>query len=131
MKRLLAATFAAIAAMWLLGYLASLVTQRLGDGSLSAFLHMDPVDLLATTIAMGLGGYIEGKRFIGVAVALVCVLWLVIVSVLVQLAQPAETLPYVLAYNRVHIALSIPAAGAGAAIGAWLRMKRAVVRSTT
>lgn len=124
-KRLLMATFAAVAALWVLGYLASLLSPGNGVGPSSAFLHLDPIDLLATSIAMCLGGYIEGKRFIGVAFAIVCLLWMAIVCALVQIAKPADTLPYVLAYNRAHIALSIPAACAGAAIGAWLQMKLA------
>jgi hypothetical protein len=124
MKRLLTATFVALAAMWLLGFLASFVTTRGAASSISAFTHLDPLNLLMTSIAMCLGGFIEGKRFIAVALAIVCVLWIGIVIALVQMAKPADALPYILAYNRMHIALSLPAACAGAAIGAWLHMKR-------
>jgi hypothetical protein len=129
MKRLLTATFASVAAMGLLGYLASLLTSSAAAGS--PFAHLNPVGLMATSIAMGVGGYIEGKRFIGVALVIVCVLWAAIVLALVQLAKPADTLVYVFAYNRMHIALSIPAAGAGAAIGAWLQMRRAATRAVS
>jgi len=130
MKRLLTATFAAIAALWLLSYLASLFTPS-AAAAVSPFAHLNPIGLLATSIAMGLGGYIEGKRFIGMALVIVCVLWIAIVFALVQIAKPADTLVYVLAYNRMHIALSIPAACAGAAMGAWLQMRRTAARAAS
>ena len=130
-KRMLMATFVAIASMWLLSYLASFIGVSGAGRASSSMGHLDPVNLLVTAIAMCLGGYIEGKRFIGIALAIICVLWVITVYVLLQIAKPAQpdALPHILSYNRVQIAFSVLAACAGAAIGAWLRMRRAALRA--
>ena len=126
MKRLLVATLAAICALWLLGFIVSL--SGAGDAGLElpTLGRVDPVNLLVTTLAMGLGGYLDGKRFIGVALAITLVLWLAIIVTLLQIARPvqADALTQILAYNRTQIVLSMLAAGAGAAIGAWVRLRR-------
>ena len=126
MKRLLVATLAAIGALWLLGFIVSL--SGAGDAvlELPTLGRVDPVNLLVTTLAMGLGGYLDGKRFIGVALAIMLVLWLAIIVTLLQIARPvqADALTQILAYNRTQIVLSMLAAGAGAAIGAWVRLRR-------
>lgn len=125
-KRLLVATLAAIGALWLLGFIVSL--SGAGDAALElpTLGRVDPVNLLVTTLAMGLGGYLDGKRFIGVALAIMLVLWLAIIVTLLQIARPvqADALTQILAYNRTQIVLSMLAAGAGAAIGAWVQLRR-------
>lgn len=131
-KRLLLATFVAMASMWLLGYLASFIGANGAGRALSSSLgHLDPVNLLVAAIAMCLGGYIGGKRFIGMALAIMCVLWIVTVYVLLQVAKPTQpdALPYIFAYNRMQIALSMLAAGTGAVLGAWLQTRRAALRA--
>ncbi|MET0581886.1 MAG: hypothetical protein ABWX88_06440 [Pseudoxanthomonas sp.] len=129
-KRLLVATLLAIATLGLLGYLASFIDRSGGAGPTLSPGYLDPVDLLVAAVAMCLGGYIEGKRFIGVALAIMCVIWIVTVCLLAQIASPTQpdALHYVFVYNRAQIGLSVLAACTGAAIGAWLRMKRALAR---
>jgi hypothetical protein len=131
-KRLLLATFVAVASMWLLGYLASFIgVNGAGHTSSSSMSHLDPVNLVVTAIAMCLGGYIGGKRFVGVALAITCVLWIITVYVLLQIAKPTQpdALPHIFAYNRMQIALSVLVACASAALGAWLRIRRAALRA--
>lgn len=126
LKRLLAATLAAILLLWLLGFLTSLITGP-GGTNLGTFLgYLDPLNLLVTAIAMGAGGYLEGKRFIGMALLIMVAFWAVTVVILLQIAKPLQDAPLVpiLAFNRMQMAFSALAACAGAAIGAWLRMKR-------
>ncbi len=126
LKRLLAATLAAILLLWLLGFLTSLITGP-GGTNLGTFLgYLDPLNLLVTAIAMGAGGYLEGKRFIGMALLIMVAFWVVTVVILLQIAKPLQDAPLVpiLAFNRMQMAFSALAACAGAAIGAWLRMKR-------
>ena len=116
--RLLVASAAAIVVMWLLGFLGSLAAGP--NGMLSACERQPrPIRLrlLVTAIAMSVGGCIAGKRFIGVAFALMCVLWLAIVLMLVRMAGPAQpgALAQILSYNGLQITLSMLAACAGAA----------------
>jgi hypothetical protein len=125
-KRLLVATLAAILLLWLLGFLTSLITGPAGT-NLGTFLgYLDPLNLLVTAIAMGVGGYLEGKRFIGMALLVMVAFWVVTVVILLQIAKPLQDAPLVpiLAFNRMQMVFSALAACAGAAIGAWLRMKR-------
>ena len=132
MRQLLVATLAAMGTLWLLGFLVSLA--GLGSTAVNAPVvnQIDPVNLLTTTLAMGVGGYLDGKRFIGVAPAIMVMLWFAIVLVLYQIAKPVQpdALPHILAYNRVQIVMSLLAACAGAAIGAWLRFKRPPLQAT-
>ena len=127
MKRLLVATLAAMGTLWLLGFLVSLA--GLGGTAVNAPVvnQVDPVNLLTTTLAMGVGGYLDGKRFIGIALAIMVMLWLAIVLSLYQIAKPVQpdALSHILAYNRMQIVMSLLAAGAGAAIGAFARIWRA------
>jgi hypothetical protein len=131
MKRLLVATLAALGTLWLLGFLVSLIGLA-GVAVTSPVLNQtDPVSLLVTTLAMGVGGYLDGKRFIGVAPALMVLLWFAIVLALYQITKPMQPdgLPHLLAYNRMQIVMSLLAAGAGAAIGAWLKSKRSLLQA--
>jgi hypothetical protein len=132
-KRLLLATFVAIASMWLLGYLASFFGINSAEHVSPSMGHLDPVNLVVTAIAMCLGGYIGGKRFIGMALAIMCVLWIITVYVLLQIAKLTQAdalpLPHIFAYNRMQIALSVLVACASAALGAWLRLRRAALRA--
>lgn len=126
LKRLLVATLAAIVLLWLLGFLTSLITGP-GGTNLGTFLgYLDPLNLLVTAIAMGVGGYLDGKRFIGMALLIMVAFWMVTVAILLQIAKPLQDAPLlpILAFNRMQMAFSALAACAGAAIGAWLRMKR-------
>lgn len=126
LKRLLVATLAAIVLLWLLGFLTSLITGP-GGTNLGTFLgYLDPLNLLVTAIAMGVGGYLEGKRFIGMALLIMVAFWVVTIAILLQIAKPLQDAPLVpiLAFNRMQMAFSALAACSGAAIGAWLRMKR-------
>ena len=128
--RMLVAAAAAIAVMWLLGFLASVAAGPNGMLSAASDSRTNPLYLLITAIAMCLGGGIAGKRFIGVALALMGLLWLATVLVLLQVARPVQpdALARILSYNGLQIALSMLAACAGAAVGAWLRMQRAATR---
>lgn len=132
MKRLLVATLAAMGTLWLLGFLASLA--GLGNTAMNAPVvnQIDPVNLLTTTLAMGVGGYLDGKRFIGIALAIMVLLWLAIVLTLYQIAKPVQpdALSHILAYNRMQIVMSLLAASAGAAIGCWGRIWRAQAQAT-
>ncbi|MEP6908069.1 MAG: hypothetical protein ABI858_08835 [Pseudoxanthomonas sp.] len=132
MKRLLVATLAAIGTLWLLGFLVSLAGLGSTATNLPVVNQIDPVNLLVTTLAMCVGGYLDGKRFIGVALAIMVMLWLAIVLTLLQVAQPVQphALPQILAYSRMQILLSTLAACTGAAIGAWLRFKHVRLQAT-
>ena len=125
-KRLLIASLAALVVMGLLAFASAYSpgTKNLTTGALG---HVDPVNSLVTAIAMCLGGYLGGKRFIGVALLLMVVMWIATVVVMLQVGVQVEakTLGSVLAYNHSQILFSLLAATAGAAIGAWLQMKRA------
>ena len=126
LKRLLVATLVAILLLWLLGFGTSLITGP-GGTNLGTFLgYLDPLNLLVTAMAMCVGGYLEGKRFIGMALLIVVAFWVVTVAILLQIAKPLQDAPLVpiLAFNRMQMVFSALAACAGAAIGAWLRMKR-------
>ena len=125
-KRLLVATLVALLLLWLLGFLTSLITGP-GGTNLGTFLgYLDPLNLLVTAMAMCVGGYLEGKRFIGMALLIVVAFWVVTVAILLQIAKPLQDAPLVpiLAFNRMQMVFSALAACAGAATGAWLRMKR-------
>lgn len=118
-----------VAAIALLLVLESLSTFLPGLGrSATTFGYVEPVSSLNTAIAMCVGGYLGGKRFILVALLLVAVLWVSTIVLALQIAQPpgSNSLTAILAYSRGQILFSLLAAGAGAAIGAWLRMQRAV-----
>ena len=131
MKRLLVATLAALGTLWLLGFLVSLIGLA-GVAVTSPVLNQtDPVSLLVTTLAMGVGGYLDGKRFIGVAPALMVMLWFAIVLTLYQITEPMQPdgLAHLLVDNRTQIVMSLLAAGAGAAIGAWLKFKRSLLQA--
>ena len=125
--RLLVASAAAIVVMWLLGLLGSLAAGPNGMLSAASDSRTNPLSLLVTAIGMCAGGGIAGTRFIGVALALMCVLWLAIVLMLLQITRPvqADALVRILYYNGLQIGLSMLAACAGAAVGAWLHMQRA------
>lgn len=127
MKRLLVATLAAMGTLWLLGFLVSLAGLGSTTTNLPMVNQIDPVNLLTTTLAMCVGGYLDGKRFIGVALAIIVMLWFAIVLTLYQIARPVQpdALSHILAYNRMHILMSLLAAGAGAAIGVFARVWRA------
>ena len=129
--RVLVASAAAIAVMLLLGFLGNLATGPNGMLSAANDSRTNPLSLLVTAIAMCVGGSIAGKPFIGAALALMCVLWLAIVAVLMQIAEPVApgALARILSYNGLQIVLSMLAACTGAAVGAWLHMRRAVART--
>ena len=126
MKRLLIASLAALVVMGLLA-LASAYIPGAKNMTAGALGHVDPANSLVTAIAMCLGGHLGGKRFIGVALLLMVVMWIATIIVMLQVGVQVEakTLGSVLAYNRSQILFSLLAATAGAAIGAWLQMKRA------
>lgn len=126
MKRLLIAALAALVVMGLLA-LASAYVPGAKNVSAGALGHVDPVNSLVTAIAMCLGGYLGGKRFILVALLLMVVMWIATIIVMLQVGVQVEskTLGSVLAFNRSQILFSLLAATAGASIGAWLQMKRA------
>jgi hypothetical protein len=129
MKRLLIAALAALVVMGLLAFASGYIpgAKNLTAGALG---HVDPVNSLVTAIAMCLGGYLGGKRFILVALLLMIIMWIATIIVMLQVGVQVEakTLGSVLAYNRSQILFSLLAATAGAAIGAWLQMKRAPAR---
>ena len=126
MKRLLIASLAALVLMGLLAF-ASAYIPGAKNTTAGALGHVDPINSLVTAIAMCLGGYLSGKRFILVALLLMVVMWIATIIVMLQVGVQVEakTLGSVLAYNRSQILFSLLAATAGAAIGAWLQMKRA------
>jgi hypothetical protein len=125
-KRLLIASLAALVLMGVLA-LASAYLPGAKHMTAGALGHVDPVNSLVTAIAMCLGGYLGGKRFILVALLLMAVMWIATIIVMLQVGVQVEskTLGSVLAFNRSQILFSLLAATAGAAIGAWLQMKRA------
>lgn len=125
-RRLFIATAMAMALMWLLGFLANLLA---GAGAMvagPADSYTNPLSLLVTAVAMAAGGWIAGKRFIGVALAFMCLLWIAIVFVLFRISAPvqADALSRILSFNGLQMFLSTLAACAGAAIGAWLQIRR-------
>ncbi len=130
--RVLVASAVAISVMWLLGLLGNLAAGPNGMLSASPDSRTNPLSLLVTAIAMCVGGSIAGKPFIGAALAMMCVMWLAIVVVLLQLADPVAPSPLarILSYNGMQIMLSLLAACTGAAVGAWLRMRRAATRTS-
>ena len=125
-KRLLIASLAALVAMGLLAFASAYIpgAKNMTAGALG---HVDPVNSLVTAIAMCLGGYLGGKRFILVALLLMVVMWIATVVVMLQVGTQVEskTLASVLAFNRSQILFSLLTATTGASIGAWLQMKRA------
>ena len=125
MKRLLIAAVAAMATMWLLGFLSTYLPGATASAP-GTFGSVDPVNSLMTAIAMCLGGYLGGKRFIAVALLLMVVMWIATIGVMLQMGRLDEsiTLANVLSFNRMQILFSLLAATAGASIGAWLQMKR-------
>ena len=129
MKPLLVATLATMGTSWVLGFLVLLM--GLGSSTAMNSLVVDqiyPVNLLTTTLSMGVGDYVDGKRFIGVAPVIMVMLWFTTVLILCQMARPMQrdATPHVLVYNRMQIVMSLPAASAGAAMGAWARVWRAL-----
>ncbi len=132
MKRLLVASLAAIGLLWLLGFLVSVTSMANAVLELPTLGRVDPVNLLVTTLAMGVGGYLDGKRFIGVALAIMLLLWLAIIFALLQIAKPVQpgALPQILAYNAAQVVLSSLAACTGAAVGAWLKFRRVPLQAT-
>ncbi len=130
MKRLLLATVVSIAMMSVLGLLASYFTQGLALASATPLGYTDPVSCLIISIANGIGGWIAGRRFIAVALAIMTVSWVAGLYVLTGIAAAATTdtaaaFAQIMANNGLQIALSTLAAVTGAAIGAWRRAGRA------
>ncbi len=127
-KRLLIASLAALVVMGLLAF-ASAYIPGAKNVTTGAFGNVDPVNSLVTAIAMCLGGYLGGKRFILVALLLMVAMWIATVVVMLQVGTQVEskTLASVLAYNRSQILFSLLAATAGASIGAWLQMRRTAI----
>lgn len=124
-KRLLIASLVAIVVMGVLGLASAYLPSATGLAT-GAFGHADPVNSLVTAIAMCVGGYLGGKRFIAVALLLMVVMWIATLVIMLQVGTQAEskTLASVFAYLRSQILFSTLAAAAGASIGAWLQMKR-------
>jgi hypothetical protein len=125
-RRLFIATAMAMALMWLLGFLANLLAGAGGMVAGPADSYTNPLSLLVTAVAMAAGGWIAGKRFISVALAFMCLLWIAIVFVLFRISAPvqADALSRILSFNGLQMFLSTLAACAGAAIGAWLQIRR-------
>jgi hypothetical protein len=86
---------------------------------------IQPVACVAVAISMGIGGWIGGRRFLPIGVALVLLLQLFALAVLTQIAHAAMpqrplslTLPAVLASNVLGFGLQLLAAALGALAGA-------------
>lgn len=125
-QRLIIAAAAAVAAQWLLSLLFAQFPgfTELGWQTRAGLVQVSA--LVATLLAMGLGGGIGGYRFAGVAVVIQLLLWLVTLLVLARLNATLEqgTLPHHLAraarFNLPGILAGVAAAAAGAAAGAAL-----------
>lgn len=83
--------------------------------------------LLVTFAAMAWGGWIAQRGFGWIALALTALVWLAAIATLWATAQPASatsSLPGILEYHAVAIALSLAAAWAGALVGERLAARR-------
>jgi len=134
LQRLIIAAAVAVAAQWLLSWLFAQVPgiSTLEWQSRAGVLQAAP--LLATLVAMGLGGWMAGYRFVGVAVVINLLLWLMTLLVLARLNATLEqgTLPHhlvrALRFNLPGILGGVAVAALGAATGAWLRQRRVASR---
>lgn len=82
-------------------------------------------DVLMVLLAMTVGGAVARRKFRAVAVLMVTIVWLAILTVLVAMISPDSppplaSLPAMLKYNGVAIALTLLAAWAGASLGQFL-----------
>ena len=134
-QRILVASIAALGA--LLGF--DLLTQ-LSGGQLDLPLRT-PLGaigigtLVITFAAMTLGGWIAGRRFRWIAVALGAAVWAATIAVLVAItpstgAAATMSLPGILKFNALAIVLSLLASWLGAVLGERLAARRHASGST-
>lgn len=124
-RQLIIATAVALPLQWLLAWLLGHV-----DGTTQTSLgFIDFIALLAVLLSMGVGGWIGGRRFIGVAIVVTALIWIATVIMLLAISHPVsgQSLPHglagVLRYNGLAIVASLILAALGAGAGAWLRHK--------
>ncbi|WP_454828353.1 hypothetical protein [Pseudoxanthomonas wuyuanensis] len=129
-RRLLLAASVAIASQWLLSWLLPRIPGVAGSDLQTAAGWLSPASYVAVALAMGVGGWIAGYRFVPFAVSINLLIWLVILTVLAEMSAPLTEKPFLrnlgasLQFNALGMTCSLLAAAAGAAIGAWLHRGR-------
>ncbi len=131
-QRLILAAAVAFVLDFVLGFLgAHLLPARLQSLTLHQNSFIQPVSCLAVAISLFVGGWIGGRRFLPIGVALVLLLQLVALALLVQLSHDsmpqrprALILTPALASNALGFGLQLLAAALGALAGAAVHRHR-------
>jgi MFS family permease len=131
-QRLILAAAVAFVLDFALGFLgARLLPTHLQTLTLRQNSFIQPVGCVAMAISLFFGGWIGGRRFPPIGVALVLLLQLLAVVVLIQIAHPAmpqrplsSIVSSVLASNVLGFGLQLLAAALGALAGAALHRSR-------
>jgi hypothetical protein len=90
---------------------------------------IDPISYLMTFLAMAVGGWLGGRRFVPVAAVLSVLMWAGILWVLSRTALPGAVRGQAISFSQIAhdnllgIFLTLLAAAAGAWLGAWLRQR--------
>jgi hypothetical protein len=129
-RRLLIAATVAIATQCLLSWLLPRIPGIAGSDLQTAAGWLSPVSYIAVALAMGIGGWIAGYRFVALAAVINLLIWLMILTVLAEMSAPITGKAFLrnladsLRFNALGMACSLLAAAAGAALGAWLHRRR-------
>lgn len=125
-KRILVGCIAALGTMLGVDLLAQVSGWRL-DLPVRTVLGIVPVgSIVATLVAMALGGWIARRRFHWIAVALTAAVWVATIVALVALAPPTAasmSLPGIVKFNALAIVLGLLASWLGARLGERLAMR--------
>ncbi len=122
-RQLIIATAAALPLQWLLAWLLG----HVGGSVQTPLGFIDFTALLAVFLSMGVGGWIGGRRFIGVAIVVTALIWIATLVMLLAISQPlgeqslSHGIAGVLRHNGLAIIASLALAALGAAAGDWLR----------
>ncbi|CAN7179167.1 hypothetical protein LJR168_000339 [Pseudoxanthomonas sp. LjRoot168] len=121
LRRLLAATAAAMGALlvasWLVGIVVPAHWQEVVQ---TRWGFLAPLSYVVTAVCMGLGGALAGHRFLIVAIGLTLAVWIATLAVLAGIAGAASDVAYPLGFLLRTNALSALLSVAAAALGTWL-----------
>lgn len=128
-KRVLLGCIVALATMLAFELLATVSGWRLGVAFKAAGGELQPGSLLATFVAMLLGGLVARRNFRWIALGLSALLWLAVLAALRALADPPLSLLAILRFNAVAIVGTLALAWLGAWLAEHLAQRRAEGRA--
>lgn len=128
-KQILWGCVTALALLMAFALLTFVFDARLNQAVMTPLGELPLMDLLGVLVSTAAGGAVAGIRFRWIAVALMGVLWLLTVTVLS--AKQIVSLPTMLKYNALAIALTLGLSWLGATLGARLAARRNAHRTAS